>query len=319
MTKKLLAGLAFLFIGSQMMNAQTTPDGFQILPSGLEMKKIVQGTGQRFPSEGDRIMMHIESRLNDSIFFSTAKMNQGNPIPGQCGRPQFAGDPMEGIRALREGDSAILRVSVDTSNQKYMPPFAKMGDKLSIHIKMLKIQTPEEVKAEEEKMSASLKSVDDATIQQYLKDNKLTAKKTASGLYYIITQKGTGANAVAGQNVSMNYTGRLLNGNIFDSNVDPKFQHVEPFSFVLGQGMVIKGWDEGIALLNKGSKAKLIIPSGLAYGSQSMPGNPNNPEGIPANSVLIFDVEMLNAETQGAAVDEAKPKTKQPELKKTGK
>lgn len=312
MTKKLLSGLAAIFFSSQLLNAQTTKDGFQILPSGLEIKKVEQGKGQRFPSEGDRIMMQIESRLNDSIFFSTAKMNNGNPIPGQCGVPQFSGDPMEGIRTLREGDSAIIRTHVDAATKKYMPPFAKEGDVFALHVRMLKIQTQEEFKAEEEKAAAGLKAADDATIQKYLKDNKLTAQKTASGLYYIITKKGTGANAKAGQSVSMNYTGRLLNGNIFDSNTDPKFQHVEPFKFGLGQGMVIKGWDEGIALLNKGSQAKLIIPSGLAYGSQSMPGNPNNPEGIPANSVLIFDVEMLNAESEEAvaAPVEAKPAPK---------
>jgi FKBP-type peptidyl-prolyl cis-trans isomerase FkpA len=80
----------------------------------------------------------------------------------------------------------------------------------------------------------------------------------------------------------------------FDSNEDPAFQHVQPFTFNLGTGQVIPGWDEGIALLNKGAKAKLLIPSPLAYGDRGMPGSPANPEGIPANSVLIFDVEVKN-------------------------
>jgi FKBP-type peptidyl-prolyl cis-trans isomerase len=90
----------------------------------------------------------------------------------------------------------------------------------------------------------------------------------------------------------MNYTGTLLNGKKFDSNEDPAFQHVEPFEFTLGQGQVIRGWDEGIALLNVGAKAKLLIPSPMAYGDRGMPGNPANPDGIPANSPLVFDVQV---------------------------
>ncbi len=82
----------------------------------------------------------------------------------------------------------------------------------------------------------------------------------------------------------------------FDSNTDSKFGHVEPFNFTLGAGNVIKGCDEGVALMRIGSKAKLIIPSPLAYGSRSIPGNKNNPKGVPANSVLIFDVEIVKAE-----------------------
>ena len=74
------------------------------------------------------------------------------------------------------------------------------------------------------------------------------------------------------------------------TNVDSTFNHVQPFTFTLGQGQVIKGWDEGIALLKKGGKARLFIPSHIAYGAQS----PS--PAIPANSVLIFDVEVVNIE-----------------------
>jgi FKBP-type peptidyl-prolyl cis-trans isomerase len=87
----------------------------------------------------------------------------------------------------------------------------------------------------------------------------------------------------------MNYTGMTLAGAKFDSNVDPQFNHVQPFWFNLGMGQVIKGWDEGIALMPKGSKGTLYIPSTLAYGAQSP-----SPL-IPANSVLVFDVEVVDA------------------------
>lgn len=85
----------------------------------------------------------------------------------------------------------------------------------------------------------------------------------------------------------MNYTGRLTNGTVFDSNVDPKFSHVEPFEFTLGAGMVIKGWDEGLVGMKIGEKKTLTITPDKGYGSQTV-----GP--IPANSTLIFDVELVD-------------------------
>jgi len=106
--------------------------------------------------------------------------------------------------------------------------------------------------------------------------------KTASGLEYVITSKGNGKQATAGDKVKVHYTGKLLDGTKFDSSVD----RGDPFSFQLGKGQVIKGWDEGIALLVEGDKATLTIPAELGYGAQGSGS-------IPANSKLIFDVELI--------------------------
>ena len=95
-----------------------------------------------------------------------------------------------------------------------------------------------------------------------------------------------GTVAKTGDTVAMNYTGRLENGTVFDSNVDPKFKHVEPFVFTLGAGKVIAGWDEGIVGMKVGEKKTLIIPPDKAYG-------PNDYGPIPGNSTLTFDVELL--------------------------
>lgn len=105
---------------------------------------------------------------------------------------------------------------------------------------------------------------------------------TASGLKYKITEKGSGTRAVPGSTVAVHYTGTLTNGTKFDSSRD----RGQPFSFKLGQGSVIKGWDEGIAMLNVGDKAIFTIPPTLGYGSADMGS-------IPANSTLIFDVELM--------------------------
>jgi len=106
---------------------------------------------------------------------------------------------------------------------------------------------------------------------------------TDSGLKYVDLVAGTGREATAGNQVSVHYTGWLTNGTKFDSSVDRK----EPFSFPLGAGRVIKGWDEGVAGMKVGGKRKLSIPSQLGYGARGAGGV------IPPNATLVFDVELL--------------------------
>lgn len=96
----------------------------------------------------------------------------------------------------------------------------------------------------------------------------------------------TGEVAKTGDVVSMNYTGRLTNGTVFDSNVDPKFNHVQPFEFTLGAGQVIAGWDKGIVGMKVGEKKTLTISPEDGYGARGQ-----GP--IPPNSTLIFDVELV--------------------------
>ena len=107
---------------------------------------------------------------------------------------------------------------------------------------------------------------------------------TSSGLRYKITDKGNGNSAVVGKNVKVHYKGQLIDGTVFDSS----FKRNEPIEFTLGIGQVIKGWDEGLALLSEGDKARFIIPSELAYGEAGAGGV------IPPNANLIFDVELVS-------------------------
>jgi len=107
--------------------------------------------------------------------------------------------------------------------------------------------------------------------------------KTASGLEYIELEEGTGAQAEAGKTVSVHYTGKLQDGKVFDSSI----ARGVPIEFPLGAGRVIKGWDEGIAMMKVGGKAQLVIPPDLAYGERGAG------EVIPPNATLVFDVELV--------------------------
>jgi len=118
------------------------------------------------------------------------------------------------------------------------------------------------------------------------KEAKSKTITTPSGLQYIILKHGTGAIAVAGNQVTVDYTGWLTDGTKFDSSVD---RH-QPFQFTLGAGQVIKGWDEGVAGMRVGEKRKLTIPSDLGYGAQGAGGV------IPPNATLVFDVELLGVQ-----------------------
>lgn len=119
--------------------------------------------------------------------------------------------------------------------------------------------------------------------EQFLAENgkKENVKTTTSGLQYVVEKEGTGAQPTAEDEVTVHYTGKLLNGQVFDSSVN----RGEPATFPLNR--VIPGWTEGVQLMKEGAKYTFFIPSDLAYGPQGMPG------AIPPHSTLIFDVELI--------------------------
>ena len=124
--------------------------------------------------------------------------------------------------------------------------------------------------------------LEDTQIVKFIADNKITAVKHSSGVYYQIINPGSGSKTyTASTQVTAKYTGRLLNGTVFDQTT------TQPLSFPLGN--VIVGWQIGVPLIQKGGKIRLLIPSGYAYGT-SAAGK------IPANSVLDFDIELVDVQ-----------------------
>lgn len=121
--------------------------------------------------------------------------------------------------------------------------------------------------------------IDEESIQEYMASRSLSGIATGSGLYYVITSQGNGVQASSSSIVTVKYSGNLIDGTVFDASPNT--------GATFGLNQVIKGWQEGIPYFKKGGKGYLLIPSALGYGSQST-GK------IPANSVLIFEIELLD-------------------------
>lgn len=265
-------------------------DGFKTTPNGLQYR-IIKDNKQRKAQIGDFISIHMTYKTDkDSVLFTTRSMNNNQPVEIPVTAPQFKGDATEGFTLLGAGDSAEFKMPVDSIFKgQAMPAFAKPGGFIHLYVQVEKVMSKEEKDKAQKELEAKQIEIDEKLIEEYIKNNNYKAvKKTESGLYYLVQSQGNGAKVEANKKVTVNYTGKLLDGSVFDSNTDPKFNHVQPFDFTVGVGQVIKGWDEGLQLFNVGGKGILIIPSRLGYGSRS--AGPS----IPANSVLVFDVEVLD-------------------------
>ncbi len=273
-------------------------DGFTHLPDGLEYKVMRHGTGKRNPALTDHIELNISYKVGDSVMFDSRKMNNNKPVPLPISQPKGHGDPVEVFMKMVVGDSVVIRFPIDSVKQYgQMPPWAKPGDEIIYYATLESLKTDAEEKKENAEKSAKQSAIDEKILQEYFAKNGVKPTKTASGLYYTISTEGNGDKITAGKSVAVNYTGMFLDGKKFDSNTDSTFHHMQPFTLEVGKGKVIKGWDEGLQLLKIGSKARFYIPSSLAYGSQ------DRSPSIPPNSILVFDVEILDMPDQGAIDD----------------
>jgi FKBP-type peptidyl-prolyl cis-trans isomerase FkpA len=285
---KVSLSLLVALFGATAVSAQS--NGFETLPGGIQYKVVKHGTATAKPAVGDYVELHVHFHVGDSVLFDSRKMNKNEPVPLQVQEPRFHGDPMEGFMKMSVGDSVVMNVPIDSMKKAggRMAPWMKDGQMFEYDIVMVSLKTPAEKKKETEEAAAKQTVTDEKLLKEYFEKNHIKATKTASGLYYKVEKEGTGDVAKAGQTVTVNYTGKTLDGVTFDSNVDSNFHHQKPFDFTLGRGQVIKGWDEGVALMKKGEKATLYIPSPLAYGERSP-----SPK-IPENAILIFDVEVAD-------------------------
>ncbi len=243
------------------------------------------GTMQR-AQVGDLVFVDIVGRTEkDSVIMSSYM--QGQPFQILVPKPTYKGCFFEMLTMMGEKDSAQVSVIADSlyirSFGSKLPAFVRKGSKVKITIKMVSIITKQEYEkglAEEANYAIEKQETD---IQQYITANNLQMTKATSGLYYQFSLKSFARRVVAGDEVTVHYTGKFLDGKIFDSSI-PRNQ---PFVFDVGRGSVIKGWDEALQLMSLGDKIKIIVPYQLAYGEK---GN----AAIPANTPLVFEIELLN-------------------------
>jgi len=203
---------------------------------------------------------------------------------------------------MRVGDSAVFKVSIDSLIARNLmqenPLFSKgavINGKLSI---AEKFKSEADVYADIAKEISKEKIHEMADVQQYIKDKKLNAKMTKDSAFVVLDNPGDlAAKADSGLQVAVKYEGRLVtNDTIFDSNLKSN----DSLKIVLGQHMVIPGWESGLKEFGKGGKGKIIVPAFLGYGPQPM-GK------IPANSNLVFDVEVLDVRKPEPAKAAAAP------------
>lgn len=261
---------------------------FQTTDSGLKYKFIEKYSGRMAPENGKLMSLRITYGSEDTVLFNSNDVpRKVMVLPMQSSA--FPGDFYEMMEMMHLGDSAIFYIDAEpfftkTAGYDHVPENAKGLDKLLFHVKIMKIQTEEDIEKEMEALQNELRDGETDRILEYVEKNNITTQPTETGLYVVVEEEGSGPRPQKGDKVKVHYTGMLLDGTRFDSSVD----RGQPFEFPLGMGRVIKGWDEGIAMLNVGSKARLIIPSSLGYGERGAGKD------IGPYAPLIFDVELLD-------------------------
>ncbi|MFN2458731.1 MAG: FKBP-type peptidyl-prolyl cis-trans isomerase [Chitinophagaceae bacterium] len=262
---------------------------FKKTKGGMPYKLFSSKNGKKIDT-GSFVKVHIMQKIKDSVVFSSY---QSLPVYIPVNPSTETYNISEVIPLLKEGDSVYATQLMDTFIARdpmilQQTPFRK-GDKVITTLKVLKVfPNDAEAKKDEEKENLAFLQNEDAAVRNYLSKNKITAQKTGKGTYVEIMDPGQGPKADPGKYVSLKYKGTTFSGKVFDSNMDTTFGHTDPLSFTVGQQQMLRGFDEGVQVLHKGGKARLYIPSMLAYGPR-----PPSPV-IKPYEHLIFEIQVLD-------------------------
>ncbi len=295
---------------------------------GLEYKIITKGSGSKI-KYGHYMQLNFASYYNingkDSLLNDSK--TQGAPIIEMLDSVSTPIAYFEILKQLRKGDSVVIRILTDSAfkkNPEQMPPFFKKGHFIITTLKIVDVFKNKEqadnaraismveMEKRDSLQAIAQKEIDEKKLQDYIKKNNIKTVKAPLGTYVEITQEGTGNNIDTGVVVKINYTGKTLEGTVFDSNTDPAKGHVEPLIVNLTNtnnpafgNPVIPGMKEGLMLLKKGSKGRLYIPSTLGYGKNGSGAD------IKPNSILVFDIDVLDVMDQKQALAAAAEKNKE--------
>ncbi|MBO4568173.1 MAG: FKBP-type peptidyl-prolyl cis-trans isomerase [Bacteroidales bacterium] len=287
MKKVFLMVTALCLMLSMLMSCGNGPKGYKTTDSGLYYRFYTNNGGET-PAIGDIIDITLSCTVNDT----TPIMQPASNLMRMM-EPQYFTDIMEGIAMMHIGDSASFIVNTDSTfyyafGVRQLPEQFNSTDVMKFEVKLNDFYPESEYV---NKMVAEIKANYPeetehayAEMQAYFAENQIAASPTSTGLYYVMTEEGNGEMPEKGDYVKVHYTGKLLDGTVFDSSVE----RGEPIELPIGTGVVIPGWDEGIMLMSKGEKGVLYIPYYLAYGP-----NGAGPV-IPPFANLIFEVELID-------------------------
>ena len=269
---------------------------FSACKGGEGVKILKRGEGTVKAQKGDIVVGEMWIMAGDSVLMAYA----GKPEPiFQVNEPEFKGDLSECLTQLCEGDSARIIINADSLRVRgaQLPEIIK--DKLTYIVKIHKLYTQEGYQEYLREKAAEADQKQQEAIAAYLQEKNLTAAPLESGLYLILTKENKKGKAIAqGATIKFNYVGRLLNGTIFDTNLEEVAKEnnmlqegrpYEPLQIPAGVGQMIPGVDEALIKMKVGEKATLIIPFQLAYGDRDL-GQ------IPPYSTLVFELEIVSAE-----------------------
>lgn len=270
----------------------STPE-FTELESGLKYRKLNEGSDKR-AEEGEIMNVVMTHTLEDSVLYDS-----GNE-PGYFLNPASSLPPnlSEVFKLCGPGDSVQIKMPfAEYAQLTGFPVTAADSSKVVMwNFKVNEIATEQ---AFVEKFQAEQKEIDKGIIEEYLVNNNLEANYTEEGIAVVTLESGNGEYPENGDLVKVDYAVRLLDGTLVDTsneqlaqenNVYNAQREYKPYEFTLGNREVIQGWDLGVPKVDKGGKAKLLIPSQYAYGARNT-GGP-----IPPNAVLVFDIEVVDFE-----------------------
>jgi len=308
-----------LAVAAFAVSAQAQND-YQRTPKGTLYKMLTHNTGDKIKVNDIVTFNAVQKTDKDSILFSSYK--RGAPMQAQI---QPEGDLMDVFPLLTAKDSVLIKIPTDSlfkGREEQRPPFLPKGSNMYFVLKVERVQSLEEAMSERTAMVAKYSAEEKTNLDKYIADHKLVLNTTPAGVKYKITKPSALRKPKIGDTVYVNYTGRLLNGKVFDSSIasvakeaglDQPGRPYEPISFPLGTDHIIQGWNDGIALLGTGAKATLYVPSTLGYGERG-----SGDDLIPPFSTLVFDVELVKIKSPVAATKTTTKSTaKKPVVKPT--
>jgi FKBP-type peptidyl-prolyl cis-trans isomerase len=255
--------------------------------SGLYFIPIEPGKGKK-PDTGDMCQVVMEvKQIDGKLLFSNLDTR---PMDVEFGKNFDTKGFMEGLSMLRVGGKAQLivpsEIGVGEKGRELVPPFTT----ILYEIELQKIKTVAEVRRERAERKKALaaesqrfKEAESAKIDAYIKKNNIKEKPTGTGLYYIEIEEGSGEHPVKGETVVVHYIASRTDGFL----IQDSYKLDQPAIFIIGQGMVFAGWEEAVLLMKKGGKAKIIVPSSLAYRERG------NGAEVGPYEPLVFELELL--------------------------